>query len=156
MSLLRRAFLVATVLLGTTTVGHATRPSPFANQSKPMSAMVRILALSSSSRQSFAGNQEIYLAAVTVKKETPEYARLIDQYPGYGLPIRTSLLKAGTSFRMQVTREPECDVPGAEVYLAPGSGVTFDGSIRTYLAEHRGDTIPCYRTIHQSIELTKK
>src|ERR1700712_2893157 len=105
----------------------ATKPSAFGNQSKPLVATVRILAISSSSRQSFAGNEDIYLADVQVKGGDHRFARIIDQYPGFGLPIRLSLLRDRTEFTMQVTREPECDVPGAKVFLHSGDASIFDG-----------------------------
>ena len=135
----------------------ATKPSAFGNQSKPMPASVRILAISSSSRQSFAGNEDIYLADVQVKGGDHRFARLIDQYPGFGLPIRVSLLRDRTEFTMQVTREPECDVQGAKVFLHSGDAGIFDGSVRDSLATHAADAIPCFRSVHQSIKIgTKK
>ena len=134
----------------------ASKPSAFGNQSKPLKATVRILAISSSSRQSFAGNQDIYLADVQVKGGEHRFARLIDQYPGFGLPIRQSLLRDRTSLVMQVTREPECDVPGAKVFLHAGDDGVFDGSVRDSLATHAADAIPCYRSVHQSIQIAKK
>ena len=120
-----------------------------------MKATVSILAMSSSSRQSFAGNQEIYLATVDVKGDR-RFARVIDQYPGFGLPIRTSLLRDRTLFKMKVTREPECDVPGSQIFLTQGDSSIFDGSVRESLRTHANDAIPCYRALHQTIQVTKK
>jgi hypothetical protein len=120
-----------------------------------MTATVSILAMSSSSRQSFAGNQEIYIATVEVKGHR-ELARLIDQYPGFGLPIRTSLLRDRTLFKMKVTREPECDLTGAQIFLTPRDSAVFDGSVRDSLQTHASDAIPCYKALHQTIEVTKK
>ena len=134
----------------------ASRPSAFGNQSKPMTASVTILAVSSSSRQSFAGNQEVYLADVTVKNGEHRFARLIDQYPGFGLPIRASLLRERTVFTMKLTREPECDVSGSQIFLPSGDSVIFNGSVRDSLRDHASDPIPCFRTIHQTIKLAKK
>ena len=116
----------------------AERRSVFGNQSKPLKAKVSILAVSSSSRQSFAGNQEIYLADVQLKDGSHQFARLIDQYPGYGLPIRDSVLKAHPMLQMKVTREPECDLPGSRIYLGKVESAVFDGSVRDSLAAHRG------------------
>jgi hypothetical protein len=134
---------------------RASKPSAFSNQSKPMTATVTVLALSSSSRQSFAGNQEVYLATVEVKGKR-EFARLIDQYPGFGLPIRTSLLRDRTLFKMKVTREPECDLPGAQIFLTQGDTAIYDASVRGSLQTHAADPVPCYRTLHQTIEISKK
>jgi hypothetical protein len=134
----------------------STKPSAFDNQSSPVVATVRILAMSSSSRQNFAGNEEVYLADVSTKGSEHQFVRLIDQYPGFGLPIRVSLLKEQTVFQMKVTREPECDEPGSSVYLRPGESTVFDGSVRDTLATHKADPIPCYKTLHQTIATAKK
>lgn len=114
-----------------------------------------MLAVSSSSRQSFAGNQEVYLADLRTKKGEHEFVRLIDQYPGYGLPIRDSLLRNRTLFTMRVTREPECDMPGTQVFLAPTDEVIFDGAIRNTLQGKGTNPIPCYRTLHSTIRIAK-
>ena len=121
-----------------------------------MAATVTIQAVSSSSRQTFAGNQEVYLADIQVKQGEHQFVRLIDQYPGFGLPIRASLLRDRTLFQMKVTREPECDVPGSDVYLRAGSASVFDGSVRDSLLAHRSEAIPCYRTLHQTIRIAGK
>lgn len=134
----------------------ASRPSAFGNQSKPVKAMVRILAVSSSSRQNFAGNQEVYLADVQLKDGDHQFARLFDQYPGFGLPIRPSLLHDGTTFAMLVTREPECDVPGSQIYLRPGNNAIYDGSVRDALQSRLSAAVPCFKTLHQTIALPKK
>jgi len=120
-----------------------------------MKVTVTILALSSSSRQSFAGNQEVYLADLSTKSEH-QFVRLVDQYPGFGLPIRVSLLRDRTLFKMQVTREPECDVPGSQIFLRAGDAVIYNGSVRSSLADHASDAIPCYKTLHQTITIAKK
>ena len=148
--------LAGVLSLGCVVAAFAAKPSAFGNQSKPMKATVRILAISSSSRQSFAGNQDIYLADVRVKGGEQRFARVIDQYPGFGLPIRQSLLRDRTSFTMQVTREPECDVPGSKVFLHAGDDGIFDASVRDSLAAHAADAIPCFRSVHQSIQIAKK
>ncbi len=133
----------------------AERPSAFTNQSKPEQATVTMLALSSSSRQSFAGNREIYLARLRAGKEDHQFVRLVDQYPGYGLPIRDSLLRGRTLFSLKVTREPDCDLPGSQISLAPTDQVVFDGSVRDTLAAHQVDLVPCYKALHNTIKLAK-
>ncbi|AFL87155.1 hypothetical protein Terro_0828 [Terriglobus roseus DSM 18391] len=143
------------ILAAGAATSRASKPSAFSNQSKPMTATVTVLALSSSSRQSFAGNQEVYLATVDVKG-TREFARVIDQYPGFGLPIRPSLLRERTPLKMKVTREPECDLPGSQIFLTQGDAAIFDGSVRDSLRTHASDAIPCYKTLHQTIEIAKK
>lgn len=145
------------VLLGVTaSLTAAPRPTPFTNQSKPMKAQVRILAVSSSSHQSFAGNQDVYLADVSTKGSEHQFVKLVDQYPGFGLPIRQDLLHSQQTFDMQVTREPECDARAADVYLRPGDSVLYDGSVRDTLNTHAAEAIPCYKTLHQTIKLAKK
>jgi hypothetical protein len=148
--------VVGVTLVASAAAVGASEPSAFSNQSKPRTATVQILAVSSSSRQSFAGNQEIYLATVEVKGKQQQFARLIDQYPGFGLPIRVSLLRDRTVFKMQVTREPECDVPAAQIFLTQGSSAIFDGSVRDTLRTSTTDSVPCYKTLHQTIAIAKK
>ncbi|SEB61833.1 hypothetical protein [Terriglobus roseus] len=155
-SVVIRGFGALILVAGSVAVGRAAKPSPFTNQSKPMTATVSILAMSSSSRQSFAGNQEVYLATVEVKGGGREFARVIDQYPGFGLPIRTSLLRDRTLFKMKVTREPECDLSGAKIFLTQGDSAIFDGSVRDTLRTHANDAVPCYKALHETIEITKK
>ncbi len=134
----------------------AERPSPFTNQSKPGKASATMLAISSSSRQSFAGNQEIYLADLAPKGGEHRFARIIDQYPGYGLGIRDSLLRNRTLFSLQVTREPECDLPGSQIFLPASERVIFDASVHDSLQSHQTDLVPCYRAIHGTIRIVKK
>ena len=133
----------------------AERQSPFTNQSRPLNASVTMLAVSSSSHQSFAGNQEIYLADLQTKGGEHQFVRLVDQYPGYGLPIRDSLLRDRTLFTMHVTREPECDVPGSEIFLAPTDAVVFNGAVRDSLHSRGTELVPCYKTLHSTIQIAK-
>ena len=134
----------------------AARPSAFGNQSKPLKATVQILAISSSSRQSFAGNQDVYLADVELKDGSHQFARLIDQYPGFALPIRTSLLNTRPLLTLQVTREPECDIRGAQIYLAQSGSAIFNGSVRDSLESRVDQVVPCFRTLHQTIRVPKQ
>ena len=153
---MRDRVALATAIVCMASAAWAVKPSAFGNQSKPIRATVRILAVSSSSRQSFAGNQEVYLADIQVKGGDHQFARLIDQYPGFGLPIRQSLLRDRTVFDMQVTREPECDVPGSRVFLRPGDSSVYDGSVRDSLASHASVAVPCFKTLHQTIKVPKQ
>ncbi|MEZ2347089.1 hypothetical protein [Terriglobus sp. RCC_193] len=143
-------------LLGIATTLTAATPTPFTNQSRPMKARVRILAASSTSHQSFAGNQDVYLADVSVKGSDHQFVKLVDQYPGFGLPVRQDLLRNQQVFEMKVTREPECDARATEIFLRPGDSVLYDGSVRDMLNTHAADPIPCYKTLHQTIKLAKK
>ncbi|WP_156993797.1 hypothetical protein [Terriglobus sp. TAA 43] len=147
---------VLPVLLGVATTLTAAQPTPFTNQSKPMKAHVRILAVSSSSHQSFAGDQDTYLADVSTKDNEHQFVKLVDQYPGFGLPIRPDLLRNQQVFEMEVTREPECDAHASDIYLRPSDSVLYDGSVRDTLNTHAADAIPCYKTLHQTIKLAKK
>lgn len=142
-------------LFGCGLCASGERPSAFTNQSKPQHATATILAVSTSSRQSFAGNREIYLADLRPGKGDRQFVRLIDQYPGYGLPIRDSLLRDRTVFTLKVTREPECDVPGSEIVLASTDRVVFNASVRDTLATHQADLVPCYKALHDTIRVAK-
>jgi len=119
-----------------------------------MKARIRILAMSSSSRQSFAGNQEVYLADLELKGKH-EFVKLVDQYPGFGLPLRPSLLHNQQLFDVKVTREPECDVPGSEIYLHSGNAAIYDASVRDTLSTRSADQISCYKTLHQTFKIAK-
>ena len=147
---------VLPVLLGVTATLTAAQPTPFTNQSKPMKAQVRILAVSSSSHQSFAGNQDVYLADISTKGSEHQFVKLVDQYPGFGLPIRQDLLHNQQVFDMEVTREPECDASTTDIYLRPGDSVLYDASVRERLQTHAAEPIACYKTLHQTIKLAKK
>ncbi len=153
---MRHKILTSALCLSCLAAAFAAKPSAFGNQSKPMKATVRILAVSSSSRQNFAGNQEIYLADVQVKNGEHQFARLVDQYPGFGLPIQRSLLRDRTIFNMKVTREPECDVMGSQVFLRPGDASVYDGSVRESLTAHASAAIPCFKALHQTIQVSKQ
>lgn len=153
---MRKLWIAAVVSAVCACTAWGVRPSPFGNQSRPLKASVQILAISSSSRQSFAGNQDVYLADVQLKDGSHQFARLVDQYPGFGLPIRTSLLSNKTLFTLRLTREPECDVRGAQIYLAQSSSAVFDGSVRDSLQTRADQVVPCFKTLHQTIEVSKQ
>ncbi len=152
---MRVTYALAVLPLVHAALFFAERPSAFTNQSKPKTAHVTMLAVSSSSRQSFAGNREIYLADLQSGRGEHQFVRLVDQYPGYGLPIRDTLLKSRTLFSMKVTREPECDVTGAQIPLASSDRVIFNAAVRDALATHQSDLVPCYRTLHSTIRIQK-
>lgn len=153
---MRKLWFAAAVSVVCACTAWAVRPSAFGNQSKPLKATVQILAISSSSRQNFAGNQDVYLADVQLKDGSHKFARLIDQYPGFGLPIRTSLLNDRTLFSLRVTREPECDIPGAQIYLSQSSSAIFNGSVRDTLQNRSNQVVPCFKTLHQTIRVPKQ
>ncbi len=149
------AVCVLVPMLFGSVVANAEKPSAFTNQSKPRPAKVTMLAVSSSSRQSFAGNREIYLADLELKGGDHQFVRLVDQYPGYGLPIRDSVLRDRTLLTMRVTREPECDIPGSKIALAPTEKVIFNQSVRDTLATHQEDLVPCYKALHNTIRIVR-
>lgn len=153
---MRKLWVCAVVGVVCTYTAWGVRPSAFGNQSKPLKASVQILAISSSSRQSFAGNQDVYLADVQLKDGSHQFARLVDQYPGFGLPIRTSLLNNRTLFTLQVTREPECDVKGAQIYLGQSGSDVFNGDVRDSLRTRADQLVPCFKTLHQTIRVPKQ
>ena len=135
---------------------RAERPSPFTNQSKAEPARATMLAVSSSSRQSFAGNQEIYVAELQRRNGDRELVRLVDQYPGFGLGIRESLLRSRTLFSLRLTREPECDVVGSQVFLPSSDRAVFNPAVREALQARQADVVPCYRAIHGTIRIAKQ
>ena len=141
---------------GLQTASAAAHRSVFALQSKPVRAQASILATSSSSRQSFAGGQDIYLVNLQQKNDPePQFARLIDNYPGYGLPIRSAVLQSRAVLSMKVIRDRGCDVPGSEVFLPEGERDVYDASVRQQLEGRGSAIVPCYRTVHDSIGFAK-
>ncbi len=153
--MMRKVFSAIAMMSMVAFTANAERPSAFMNQSKPMMATLTMLAVSSSSRQSFAGNREVYLADLTLKHGDHQFVRLIDQYPGFGLPIRDSLLRDQVLFAAKVTREPECDLPGGKIALAPSNRVIFNAAVRDTLATHQDELIPCYKVLHDTIRIRK-
>jgi len=121
---------------------------------KPQTVTVKILAISTSIHQAFAGRQEVYLANISNRhEEGDEIVRLVDTY-SLGNPIRRVLLADRRSFRMKVTRDPGCDVTGNLVYLGTNSDI-FDSNVSDAMAARSNETIPCYKVDHVATRLIK-
>jgi len=140
-----------------TVVAVAQSKSVFGDYADAHPATVSILAVSTSTHQSWAGNQDVYLADITIKggKEGEHrFAKVVDQYEGYGYPIRPAVLKARELLKIQLTRVTECDTLGSKIYLPPDARI-FDVSTRDTLRAHADEMIPCYRTLHKTIKIIK-
>lgn len=121
---------------------------------KPRTAIVKILAISTSVHQGFAGDQEVYLAEISRRHgEKTEFVTLVDTY-SLGKPIRRALLTDRHAFRMKLTRDPQCDEKGNQVYLGENSNI-FDASIVDVMAAHANDRISCFKVDHDATRLMK-
>ena len=121
---------------------------------KPKAVRVRILATSTSIRLNFAGNQEVYLANVSSKGDALQLAKLVDSYTPSELPIRRALLVDDHSFRMKLTRDPECDTTGSAFFIG-GQSTVFDKAAPSLLKDRAAGTIPCYKVDHHATRLAK-
>ena len=150
-------YVVLALTLSCGAAALAAKPSAFGNQSKPMKAIVHILAVSSSSRQSFAGNQDIYLADVQVKGGEHRFARLIDQYPGFGLPIRESPAE-GSHFVHDASdpASPSAMCRDRKSFYTPAIRAYSMGASGILCPRTPADAIPCFRSVHQSIQIARK
>lgn len=126
----------------------------FADNAKPQNALVSILAQSSAMHNGYSGSQDIYLADVEIKGEH-HFVKLMDIYEGFGYPIRHSLIRNRTLFKMQVVRQTACDMRGDQLFL-PADSMIYDASVTDTVRGHASDMIPCYRTVHKSIKMAKK
>jgi hypothetical protein len=144
------AFLAASLTLAAT----AQTKNVFGDYAKAHKATVSILAVSTSTHQSWAGNQDVYLADISIKDGDHQLAKVVDQYEGYGYPIRPAVLRDRELLKMQIVRVTECDTLGSKIFL-PADARVFDASTRDTLRSHAGDMIPCYRTLHKTIKIIK-
>jgi hypothetical protein len=144
-------FLTATLTLA----AAAQTKNVFGDYAKPRKATVNILAVSTATHQSWAGNQDVYIADVSLKDGEHVLAKVVDLYEGYGYPIMPAVLRNRSLLKMQLVRQTACDTRGSDLYLPQGSKI-FDASVADQLRDHMGDMIPCYRTLHKTIKLAKK
>jgi len=128
--------------------------NPVYESSKREGVHVVILALSTSTHQTFAGNQDTYLAVMSSNRDSVHLVKLIDVYRATGTPIRRDLLAGQSRFRMKVTRYPGCDVVGGLFFLGRQSTV-FDPQVELLLRDRAADSIPCYKVDHEATRLDK-
>jgi hypothetical protein len=146
----------AAALLIALPFGLAAQNPVFTTPGKGLTAKVSIMAISTAVHQEFAGNQDTYLADVTLK-DGHQTARLIDLYSGNGSPIRRSILIDREQLVMHLIRKPSCDIPTAKFFLGRTDYDVFDAGSRTLLASNPPDaTIPCYLVDHDKTKLAKK
>jgi len=144
------AFLAASL----TAFAMAQSKSVFGDYADAHPATVSVLAVSTSTHQSWAGNQDVYLADISMKDGEHRFAKVVDQYEGYGYPIRPAVLKARELLKIQLVRVTECDTLGSKIYL-PADARVFDASTRDTLRARADEMIPCYRTLHKTIKIVK-
>lgn len=125
----------------------------FTHNLKSVSVHAKILARSTSVRQIFAGNEDVYLADILVNGQH-KMAKLVDSYPDAGSPVRSDLLADLHPLRMKLVRDFECDVKGSTFFLGRDS-LIFDPAVRDDLNSHASEIIPCYRVDHDATRLAK-
>lgn len=146
---------LATALLLALPLGLTAQNPVFTTPTRKLTAKVSIMAISTAVHQEFAGNQDTYLADVTLK-DGHQTARLIDLYSGNGSPIRRSILVERKQLVMHLIRKPSCDLPTANFFLGRTDYDVFDAGSRTLLDSSPADTIiPCYLVVHDKTRLAK-
>ena len=149
--------VVLLALLCAPAVALPQNTSAFADRAKPRPATVSILALTSVAHTGFSGNEDIYLADVVFKQGDHQTLRLLDLYPATGNPLRRTLLADRRTFRMRLTRAPECDEAAANILVATRDENIYDAATRTSLADLPANaSVPCYKVVHEATRLIKK
>jgi hypothetical protein len=126
----------------------------FTTPTKNVVAKVSIMAISTTIHQAFAGNQETYLADVSLK-DGHQTARLIDLYSGNGDPIRRSLLTDRKQFVMHLVRQPSCDIASNHFFLDRSDYNVFDTASRLALSQTPDAILPCYLIVHDKTRIAK-
>ena len=120
------------------------------------SAVVKILALSSSVHHGFGGNQDIYIGEARLRRDTdPQLIRLIDRYPNYEVGLRHSILAQHRSLRMKVVRNEGCDQAAKNVFLSQSEADLFSDTLRGSLSQSPHEIVPCFLIRHDATRLAK-
>jgi hypothetical protein len=148
------ALPIALTLMGAT---YAIGQNPvYELAAKPQSARVTIMALSDSSHSAaYAGNQEVYLADIELKRGSHQLAKLVDTYPSAATPIRRAILTERYPLRMQLVRNEDCDTTGQSFFLGDDDANLFDASSRKVLKDNAAVRIPCFNVMHNATRLGK-
>jgi hypothetical protein len=130
--------------------------SVYISATNEQKATVGVLAISSSVHTGAGGNQEIYLADVTVKGSSHQLAKLVDVYPSIDFPIQRSLLAERHPLQMTLIRDSQCNTTGQKFFLRSDDANIFDASTRRTLHDNATETIPCFRVLHNATRLAKQ
>jgi hypothetical protein len=120
---------------------------------KQQKAEVSVLAISSSIHPGWSASQEVYLANIRFKGNSPQLAKLVDIYMRDGLSIRQSILAERHLLHMTLTRNPQCDSTSQNFFLGSGDTNIFDANARTALKDHSTEKIPCFNVAHEATRL---
>jgi len=124
----------------------------------PVVAKVRFLATSTSTRSTYAGSEDVYLAEVAFPGRTDDElpVRLIDDYPEYRGPIGPDVLQATHFTRFRLLRDATCDIALADMPLrtAPGDPMAILPVELHYQPElphpvQSQQILPCYRIVRR-------
>ena len=116
---------------------------------KPEKITVTILAISTSTRQGFAGNEDNYLASLITQQGASQLIRLSDwsKSAGSGVPA----MAVGQKFHLLATRTPWCDSSSRNFFLP----VSAEERAQLLPIDQGDLPIPCYRDQHESIRAVR-
>lgn len=136
-------------------VSFMTMPVASAKSPKYISAQVRFMATSTSTRSSFGENQDVYLIEVKPRDGSdPQLARLEDIYPRYRDGLSEAVLKSPGWDHLKLIRDHSCDTAFGAMPLR-----TAPGDPAALLLERLGfhprlpvkpplnEVLPCFRTV---------
>ncbi len=123
---------------------------------KPIRATIEILAISSSTRQGFAGNQDTYLALVKAKDDRNLLIKLVDRYRDADRGVRRSVLEEHRLLRVQLIREDACDTPASTFHISSRSGDVFNPSSASRLQTQPSRNLSCFVMEHERTQLASR
>lgn len=153
MKIFSRNTLVLTLANLCNLLGWASNNPVYDASTKPIKAVVNVLALSSVGRQAYAGNQDTYIAEIVIGHGATRLVKLVDRYPVYGYPIRHSILVDRRALRMRLLREDACDVSAAYVHTPLNEEDLFDKKLGSLLEAQGSETLHCYSVDHAATRL---
>ncbi len=135
----------------------ATAQNPvYAVRMRPLKTTIRIVALSSSARQVFAGSQDTYLAEIVGGgTDKAQIVKLVDRYPSYDTPIRRSVLEGQHLLKMRLWRDEGCDARADLVQLSLHQADAFNQDLVSKLSAHGAEVLPCFAIDHAATRLSK-
>lgn len=122
---------------------------------KPARVRVNILANSYRTARSTTGEQDAYIANISLASGTATTVRLIDRFREEELPIAPSVLATQRLLTMLVVRDLSCDQTSEEIVQPRTSHDIYDAAALRQINYARDVEIPCYRAIHESIQIAR-
>ena len=126
----------------------------YENPKSAQKAIVSVVALSTSIQDS-TGNQQVYLASITLHGHATQLAKLVDDYPASERPIRMSLLREQRKFQMMLVKDDSGPLQRCAFYIGRNSAWVFDTLSLDTITSHPTDELPSYHVIHNKTILVK-